>query len=75
MILLLSRLEVVDESVAGAGRATGAASEALNTGEAMDRANEEQRRPILWTRCQWRIMMLMVCLGEELTVSPRRSAC
>jgi hypothetical protein len=40
--------DVAEESVAGGGCTTGAARASLKTEEAMERANDEQRRPVLF---------------------------
>ena len=39
--------EDAEESVAGAGGTTGVARASLKTVEAMDKADDEQRRPVL----------------------------
>lgn len=46
---LADAVEVADESVAGGGGITGVARASLKTDEAIERAAEEQRSPVLFT--------------------------
>ena len=46
---LADTVEVAEESVAGGGDMTGVARASLKTEEAMDKAAEEQRSPVLCT--------------------------
>ena len=46
---LADAVETAEESVAGGGGITGVARASLKTDEAMDKAAEEQRSPVLCT--------------------------
>ena len=68
---LADAVEVADESVAGGGGMIGVARASLNTDEAIDKAAEEQRSPVL-DMCQTVFQYEHLL---TLTASLRHSAC